>query len=83
MKRTTYIDGYDNYSHRRNILMRFLLNEAEYQFLFDLMSVLHITNMSAFFRAQLFRAYRDLSPEQKQQMAHVAHWRASEKKSSH
>ena len=80
MKRTTYIDGYDHYSHRRNILMRFLLNEAEYQFLFDLMSVLHITNMSAFIRAQLFRAYRDLTPEQRQQLTQVALWRSNERR---
>ena len=76
MKRITYVNGYDHYSHKRNILMRFLLNEAEYQFLFDLMSVLHVRNMSAFIRAQLFHAYQNLSPEQKRQMAEVAEWRA-------
>jgi len=78
MKRTIYINGYNHYSHRRNITMRFLVNEAEKRCLDDLMAVMGVRNMSAFIRAQIFRAYRDLTPEQKQQLADVAQWRASE-----
>ena len=76
--RTVYIPGYNHYSHRRNIQVHFFLNQSELYALQDLMSVLHVRNMSKFLRTQLFRAYRDLSLEQKQQLADVAAWRLSD-----
>ena len=79
-KRIIYVEGYDHYSHRRRVKITFMLNESENECLRDLMSVLHVSNMSAFIRSQIFRAYRDLTPEQKQQLTDVATWRASERR---
>ena len=77
MKRT-YIPGYNHFSHRRNISLRINICLAEKYALDDLLTVLEVTNVSNFIRAQIFRAYRDLTPEQKQQLADVAAWRLSE-----
>ena len=73
--KTVYIPGYNHYSHRRNIQLHLYINQAELYAFEDLMAVLGVRNKSRFFRAQIFRAYRDLSPEQKQQLADVAAWR--------
>ena len=78
--RTVYIPGYNHYSHRRNIQLHFFLNQAELYALEDLLAVLGVRNKSRFFRSQIFRAYRDLSPEQKQQLADVAAWRENNDK---
>ncbi len=76
--RKIYVRGYNHYSHKRTRQLLIRLNEAEWNFLFDLMTVLHIHNMSEWIRNQLFHAYQSLSSEQKKQMADVADWRATE-----
>ena len=73
--RTVYIPGYNHYSHRRNLQIHLYINQADLYALQDLMEVLEVRNKSRFLRAQIFSAYRDLSPEQKQQLADVAAWR--------
>ena len=73
-----YIDGYNHYGKRRNTFVIFRLNEAEKAFLDDLISVMHIKNISAFMRGQAFKAYHELSAEQKAQMGDVAVWRLTE-----
>ena len=73
--KTVYIPGYNHYSHRRNIQLHLYINQAELYAFEDLMAVLGVRNKSRFLRSQLFSAYRDLSPEQKQQLADVAAWR--------
>jgi len=78
--RTLYIPGYNHYSHRRNIQLHFYLNQAEFYALQDLMAVTGARNLSKYLRQQLFRAYRDLTPEQKQQLADVAAWRENNDK---
>ena len=78
--RTIYIPGYNHYSHRRNIQLHFYLNQAELYALQDLMAVTGARNLSKYLRQQLFRAYRDLTPEQKQQLAEVAAFRETEDK---
>ena len=78
--KTVYIPGYNHYSHRRNIQLHLYINQAELYAFEDLMAVLGVRNKSRFLRSQLFSAYRDLSPEQKQQLADVAAWRENNDK---
>ena len=77
-RKIEYIEGYDHYDKRRTIKFQLLLNEAEYNFLEDLFTVLQVRNKSAFIRNQVFHAYQSLTDQQRQQMAEVAHWRATE-----
>ena len=78
--KTVYIPGYNHYGHRRNIQLHLYINQAELYAFEDLMAVLGVRNKSRFLRSQLFHAYRDLSPEQKQQLADVAAWRENNDK---
>ena len=77
-KKVEYIDGYDHYDKRRTTIVIFRINEAEKAFLDDLISVLNVRSISSFLRRQAFKAYRELTPEQKRQMAEVAAWRLEE-----
>lgn len=79
-RKVKYADGYDHYSHRRNVQVTFLLNEAERAALDDLMAVVGARSISSFVRSQLFRAYRGLSREQKRQLREVREWRAKERR---
>ena len=58
--------------------IQFFVNEAEKAFLDDLFAVLEVQNKSAFIRNQTFHAYQSLTDEQRQKMAEVARWRATE-----
>lgn len=77
-KKIRYIDGYDQYSHRRDVQVTFLLNAAERAALDDLMAVLGVKNISAYIRGQMFGAYEGLTREQKRQLREVREWRARE-----
>lgn len=77
-KRVKYVEGYDQYSHRRNVQVTFLLNAAERAALDDLMVVVGARSMSSFIRRQLFGAYEGLTREQKRQLREVREWRARE-----
>ena len=74
-KKIIYVQGYNHYNHKRKVKITFMLNQCEHECLSDLMSVLGVGNMSAFIRGQIFRAYSDLTAEQKRMMAEVAAWR--------
>ena len=73
-----YAEGYDHYDKERNIQIIFRVNEAEKAFLDDLFAVLEVKNASRFIRNQVFHAYQSLTDEQRQQMAEVARYRATE-----
>ena len=77
-RRTIYIPGYDHYSHKRNIRVVCVLNQAERAALDDLMAVLGVKNISAYIRGQMFGAYEGLTREQKRQLREVREWRARE-----
>lgn len=70
-----YIDGYDQYDRARNIQIHFVLNEAEYNALQDLMAVLGENHLSKYIRAQIFKPAQFLTPEQKEKLKEVAAWR--------
>ena len=76
LQNIVYIDGYNHYNRHRIIPIQFFVNEAEKAALDDLIAVLGVTNLSAFIRGQVFKAYDELSPEQRQQLKDVAKWRA-------
>ena len=76
LQNIVYIDGYNHYNRHRIIPIQFFVNEAEKAALDDLIAVLEVTNISAFIRSQIFKAYNELSPEQRQQLKDVAKWRA-------
>ena len=76
LKNVVYVNGYNHYSRHREIPIHFTVNEAEKAALDDLIAVLGVTNLSAFIRGQVFKAYDELSPEQRQQLQEVAKWRA-------
>ena len=78
MQKREYVEGYNHYDKHRTIPETFYLNEAEENFLSDLLAVLHVRNKSEFMRNQVFHAYQGLTEEQRQQMAEVARWRATE-----
>ena len=77
LENVEYIPGYDHYDRHRDILVTFKLNEAEKAALDDLLAALEVTNLSDFIRHQVFRAYNDLTPDQKARLADVAAWRAT------
>ena len=73
-----YVDGYNHYDKQRKHFIIFRMNEAEKAFLDDLVAATNARSISAFLRSQAFRAYRDLTPEQKEKMREVAEWRATD-----
>ena len=75
LQNVEYISGYDHYDRHRDILINFKINEAEKAALDDLLAVLQVQNLSDFIRAQIFRAFNDLTDEQKEQLAEVRQWR--------
>ena len=75
LQNVEYISGYDHYDRHRDILINFKLNEAEKAALDDLLAALEVHNLSDFIRAQIFRAFNDLTDEQKKQLAEVRQWR--------
>lgn len=79
-KKITYLQGYDHYSHLRDIKITFMLNEAERAALDDLMAVLGEKNISAYIRTQLFKPYYSLTEQQKQQLRDVRAFRENENK---
>lgn len=72
-RRTTYIPGYDHYSHKRNIRVVCMLNQAERAALDDIMAVLGQTNISRYIRSQIFLSYHTLTRQQKRQLREVRH----------
>ena len=76
LQNVEYISGYDHhYDRHRDILINFKLNEAEKAALDDLLAALEVHNLSDFIRAQIFRAFNDLTAEQKEQLAEARQWR--------
>ena len=75
-----YEEGYNHYNRHRDILIVFKVNEAEKAALDDMLAASGVTNVSDFIRGQVFRAYGDLSAEQKEQLKEVAKWRAENDK---
>jgi len=75
---TEYVEGYDHYDKKRTIQIILKLNEAENNFLDDLLAVRNIRNKSDFIRKQVFHFYQNLTDEEKKKMAEMAKWRATE-----
>ena len=76
-RKVEYAEGYNHYDKHRNIQVIFLVNEAERNLMEDLVAVSGVGNLSDFIRGQVFRAYGDLSAEQKEKLKEVASWRAA------
>lgn len=76
--KVVYEKGYNHYNKHKTVRIDFFVSEAEKEILDDLMAVQGATNKSDFIRRQLFRSFDNLTKEQKQQLAEVAKWRASE-----
>ena len=74
-RKVDYIEGYDHYDKVRTCQVIFLLSEAEKACLEDMVAASGFPNISAFIRKQIFKAYNDMTPEQKQQLREVAEWR--------
>ena len=70
-----YEEGYNHYDRHRSIPVVFLVNAAEKAALEDLMAASGVTNISDFVRGQVFKAHREMTPEQKEQLAEVRQWR--------
>ena len=79
---TIYADGYNHYSHKREIKVTFFLNESEKAAFDDMMAALEVKNQSEFIRNQIFGAYKKMTPEQLRKMAEVAAFRVEEQKIS-
>lgn len=71
-----YEDGYNHYDRHRNIPVVFMLNAAEKAALDDMLAASGVTNVSDFIRGQVFKAHKELTAEQKEQLKEVAKWRA-------
>ena len=70
-----YEEGYNHYDRHRDIQIIFKINAAEKAALEDLMAASGVTNVSDFIRHQIFKAHKDMTPEQKEQLAEVRQWR--------
>ena len=77
-KKVDYVEGYDHYDKKKTIAVTFFMSEAEKSAMDDMMAAAGIRNQSEFIRKQIFKAYKDLTPEQLEQMAEVAKWRADD-----
>ena len=70
-----YEEGYNHYDRHRNIPVVFMLNEAEKAAFDDMLAASGVTNISDFIRGQIFKAHKEMTPEQKEQLAEVRQWR--------
>ena len=77
-RKVEYAEGYGHYDKHRKIAVVFFISEVERKALDDLLAVIGAKNQSEFIRGQVFKAYGDLTAEQKRQMAEVAAWRAED-----
>ena len=78
MANLEYEEGYNHYDRHRDIQIVFKVNAAEKAALDDMLAASGVTNVSDFIRGQIFKAHREMTTYQKEQLAEVRQWRREE-----